>query len=91
MSDTKVIAIEDIGTITGKPCNVILYNDEEHSMDQVISQIIKATKCSVGQASNIMFEAHKTGRAVCFSGHKERCELVCMVLEQLQLRCDIEE
>jgi ATP-dependent Clp protease adapter protein ClpS len=83
--------ITDIGTGLGHPCNVILYNDECHAMDEVVAQLVKATNCSESKALAVMFEAHNTGRAVAFSGNKERCELVCSILEQIRLRTDIEE
>ena len=79
----------DTTNLLGKPHKVILFNDENHSMDEVAVQIIKAISCTREKALNIMLEAHKTGEAVCFTGSKERCELVAEILGQIQLTTDI--
>jgi ATP-dependent Clp protease adapter protein ClpS len=81
---------ETTGTIFGAPSSVILYNDESHNMEEVAVQIIKATQCTADQAMAIMMEAHTKGRAVAYHGHRERCEHVAAVLEQIKLKVDIE-
>jgi ATP-dependent Clp protease adaptor protein ClpS len=81
----------DIGNILGKPYNVILFNDETHSMNEVVAQIMKATKCSAGKATEIMMEAHSMGRAIAFSGGLERCELVESILSEIKLGTKIEQ
>jgi ATP-dependent Clp protease adaptor protein ClpS len=81
----------DTGNILGKPYNVVLHNDEVHSQDEVIAQLIKATRCSGSDAYRIMMEAHNTGRAIAFSGGLERCELVASVLEEIKLGTSIEQ
>jgi len=82
MSENTVIPTTDISTsnILGQPHNVLLFNDEQHSMDEVSVQIIKATNCSPERAIAIMYEAHSKGTAVVFSGSKERCEHVESIL-----------
>jgi len=64
----------------GSPHNVILFNDSTHSFDEVISQIVKAIKCSAGHASGLANEAHSKGQAIVFTGNLERCELVDSIL-----------
>ena len=58
--DTGVATLERIDTdsILGRPYQTILFNDENHSMDEVVSQIIKAIHCSPGKATEIMMQAH---------------------------------
>ena len=80
----------DIANLTGKPHNVILFNDDDHSMDEVARQIMKATNCDPGRAAAIMLEAHSTGRAICFTGSLERCELVESILAEIHLGTKIE-
>ena len=60
-------------------------------MMEVASQIMKATGCSSGKAVSIMMEAHTQGRAVCFTGNRERCEHVESILAQIQLGTAIEQ
>ena len=91
MSETSELIDTSTTNLLGKPYNVILYNDSEHSMIEVIAQIIKATHCSAGRAAQIMHEAHTTGRAICFSGGLEKCELVEEILSEIQLGTKIEQ
>jgi ATP-dependent Clp protease adapter protein ClpS len=88
--DTNILNDTDTTTLLGKPYNVILYNDSTHSMQEVSRQIIKAIHCGVERAMNIMLEAHSTGRAIVFTGNRERCELVESILSEIQLRTTIE-
>ena len=80
----------DISIHIGKPYNVILFNDEGHSMVEVIVQIMKAIHCDDATAEGIMFEAHKSGRAIVYTGHLEKCELVSSILEEIRLGTKIE-
>jgi ATP-dependent Clp protease adapter protein ClpS len=90
LMDTGILNDTDTTTLLGKPCNVILFNDDEHSMAEVSRQIIKAIHCGIEKAMNIMLEAHSTGRAIVFTGNRERCELVESILSEIQLRTQIE-
>lgn len=80
-----------IDNLLGKPYNVILFNDDHHDMLEVSLQIIKATGCSPERALNIMMTAHTQGRAICFTGNRERCEHVESILAQIQLGTTIEQ
>lgn len=73
-----------------EPWNVIVLNDDWHSFEDVISQLIKATKCTSEQAQAIAWEAHSKGEAVCFTGSRERCELVAQILEEIDLGVKLE-
>jgi len=84
--DVDVLSV----TLLGNPYNVILFNDDHHDMVEVIVQIMKAINCDEQRATVIMAEAHKTGRAVVFTGGLERCELVEQVLGEIKLGTKIE-
>lgn len=83
--------ITGTANITGRPCNIILFNDEVHTGNEVVSQIMKATGYPFDKASEIMWEAHSNGRAIVFSGNRERCELVESILAEIKLSTQIEE
>lgn len=84
--------IKEITTISlGKPHKVILFNDETHSMDEVSAQIIKAINCDMTRAYDIMMTAHNNGSAIVYTGHKEKCELVSSILEEIRLSTKIEQ
>lgn len=73
-----------------EPWHVILLNDDWHTFDEVIIQLIKATGCSSKMASDIAWEAHSNGEAVCYTGSKERCEYVGVKLKEIELGFRIE-
>jgi len=76
--DDKVKDKEKINL--GQPHNVILFNDEVHSFDEVIGQIVRAIKCNPMYATSLANEAHRNGRAIVFTGNLERCELIDSIL-----------
>jgi ATP-dependent Clp protease adapter protein ClpS len=80
--------LEDV--TTADPAKVILFNDDVHSFDEVITQIIKALKCDQAKAESIALEAHNNGRAIAYAGELVRCMQISSVLEEIQLRTQIE-
>ncbi len=77
-------------TTVGLPLNVILYNDDWHTFEEVISQIMKATKCSFEKARDLTFEVHVKGKANVFTGEISACLKVSAVLEEIALHTQIE-
>ncbi|GIK61388.1 MAG: ATP-dependent Clp protease adaptor ClpS [Ignavibacteriota bacterium] len=69
---------------------VILFNDDWHTFEEVISQIIKATKCSFIEARDKTFEVHVNGKAIVYSGVLSECLRVSGVLEEILLHTQIE-
>ena len=59
---------EDEVTNDDGPYVVILYNDEYHAVDEVVSQIQKATGYELERCVGIMLEAHTRGRSRFASG-----------------------
>ncbi len=82
-----IIEEEDISI--GLKSKVILYNDDWHSFDEVILQIIKAIKCSDTEARNKAFETHVQGKSVIFNGEFKECLHVSSVLEEIALHTQI--
>lgn len=87
---TKPSTLDSTSSLVIEPWNVILLNDDWHTFDEVISQVVKATGCSVEQARAIAWSVHMNGEAVCFTGSRERCELVANVLEEIELGVRLE-
>ncbi len=73
-----------------EPAKVVLFNDEVHTFDEVIGQIIKATGCDVSKAEALTWEVHNTGKAIVFEGEMTKCVQVSGVLEEIQLMTQIE-
>ncbi|AFN75584.1 ATP-dependent Clp protease adaptor protein ClpS [Melioribacter roseus P3M-2] len=76
-------------TTVDLPYRVILYNDDIHTFDEVIRQLIKALKCSFEQAKSYAFEAHVKGKAKIFEGELSECLRVTSVLEEIELHTQI--
>ncbi|MBI5463847.1 MAG: ATP-dependent Clp protease adaptor ClpS [Ignavibacteriales bacterium] len=72
------------------PAKVILFNDEVHTFDEVIGQLIKATACSSSQAEAWAWEVHTTGKAAVYEGTMDDCLRVTSVLEEIALHTQIE-
>ncbi len=68
---------EDTRTRLLPPYNVILQNDDHHSMEFVVEVLCSVIGCNVERAVILMLEAHTTGRAVIWTGSKEVAELKC--------------
>lgn len=68
---------------------VVLYNDEVHTFDEVIEQIIKATGCSAVRAEELTLEVHTCGKAIVFDGDVGSCLRVSNVLEEIALHTQI--
>jgi len=76
-------------TIVGTPYKVILYNDDVHSFDEVINQIIKAIRCNFEAARSLTFEVHVKGKAIVFIGELAKCLKVSSILEVISLHTQI--
>ncbi len=78
--------IDEVKLIT----KVILYNDEMHTFDEVIFQLIKATSCSIIKAEKITHEVHFVGKSIAYEGSMSKCLNVSSVLEEISLLTEIE-
>jgi ATP-dependent Clp protease adaptor protein ClpS len=72
---TKTLPVEETKTRRVPPYNVILLNDEHHSMEFVVEVLCKALGCTTERAVLLMMEAHTSGRAVVWTAPREVAEL----------------
>lgn len=72
------------------PARVILFNDDWHTFDEVIAQLIKAIHCTHEQAEAYAWEVHTKGKAAVFEGELAECFRVASVLEEIALHTQIE-
>jgi len=80
--------IEDTTSVI-HPYKVLLFNDDIHSFEEVINQLIKAVKCTFEEARDYAFEAHVKGKAVVFNGDLSVCLKVTSILEEIALHTQI--
>lgn len=72
------------------PWRVILYNDDVHTFEEVIVQLVKATGCSAEQAERHAWTVHTEGKDCVFEGTFEACFRVQGILREIQLITEIE-
>lgn len=87
--DQQIEIIEDQATDINEASRVVLYNDDWHTFDEVIEQLIKAVKCTYEQGRNFAFEVHVKGKAIVFSGSLKDCLKVTSILEEIALHTQI--
>jgi ATP-dependent Clp protease adaptor protein ClpS len=71
------------------PWKLILYDDDVHTFDEVIQQLIKALGCSVPKAEELTFKVHFDGKAIVYEGSFEECLKINAVLQEIQLVTEI--
>jgi ATP-dependent Clp protease adaptor protein ClpS len=79
---------EETKTRRVPPYNVILLNDDDHSMEFVIAVLCKALNITVEKACQLMLVAHTSGQAVVWTAPKEVAELKA---EQIQTFHEVRE
>ena len=87
LTDNRTHAEEELGN----PWQVVLFNDEVHSFDEVILQIQKATGYALEKAVELTLRVHNNGKAVVYIGSKEDCEKVSAILGQIKLTTLVEK
>ncbi len=87
--DVEVAVEEATEESIDTPWRLILYNDEEHTFDEVINQLIKALGCSVQHAEELAWKVHNEGKATVFEGRFEECLKVNSVLQEIELITEI--
>ena len=82
--------VDETEELTQEPAKVILYNDEVHSFEEVIGQLIKALGCDSARAEALTWEVHSSGKAVVYDGPMNDCLRISAVLEEIALHTQIE-
>jgi ATP-dependent Clp protease adaptor protein ClpS len=88
MVTTKPKAQEQSTTRRVPPYNVILLNDDHHTMDFVIEVLGKALGYSAERSYQMMLQAHTQGRTVVWTGPKEVAELKCEQIRTFHQKLD---
>lgn len=71
------------------PWRLILYDDDIHTFDEVINQLVKALGCSKSKAEKLTYKVHNEGKATVFEGTFEECLKRNSVLQEIQLVTEI--
>ena len=68
---------------------IILFNDEWHTFEEVIEQIILATDYRTAKAEAMTWEVHKQGRSTIYAGNFYRCLEISAILEDIHLSTEV--
>lgn len=71
------------------PWRLILFDDDIHTFEEVIYQLIKALGCSVEKAREMTFKVHNEGKTLVYEGAFEECLKINSVLQEIQLITEI--
>jgi len=80
----------DLQIEVGVSARVILYNDEEHTFEEVSTQLMRATGCSSSEAEALTLTVHFKGKAMVFEGEIAPCLKVSGILEEIDLTTQVE-
>lgn len=84
------ISEEEVEHFPGEGYRVTLFNDDFHSVDEVVGQLLKALDCSLHTAVEIMLQAHTRGSAVVIIAEQETADHVATVLREILLVVSVE-
>lgn len=88
--DIETLEEEDVEERTDLPWKVILFNDDVHTFEEVVIQLMRATGCSEQRAWKHAETVHTQGKDCVFSGVFDECFRVQSVLREIQLITQIE-
>ncbi|WP_020404206.1 ATP-dependent Clp protease adaptor ClpS [Gracilimonas tropica] len=86
---TKEKTKEEVQDSVNTPWRLILYDDDIHTFEEVISQLMKATGCSLSKAEDMTWKVHNEGKATVHEGEFEECLRIDSVLKEIQLVTEI--
>ncbi|MBQ6268674.1 MAG: ATP-dependent Clp protease adaptor ClpS [Bacteroidetes bacterium] len=84
-----LLEVDEINSISFES-QVLLFNDEIHTFEEVINQIIKAINCSQSKAETLTLQVHNQGKAVVYRGELVESIRISNVLEEIGLITRIE-
>lgn len=90
VAEPEVAEVEDADTRLQEPWSVILYDDDIHTFEDVIVQLMKAVGCTAEQGYRHAFTVHTDGKDCVYQGEFTECFRVQGVLREIQLVTEIE-
>lgn len=70
---------------------VILFNDEVHSYEEVVVQLIRALQCTVARAYELMLRVDRSGQAVVSIASKQKAMHIATILAQIDLKVALKQ
>ncbi len=89
-TDADVEVVSRHETQTQRPWNVVVWNDPVTPMSVVVVIFRKVFGYSNNKCTQLMMTVHHEGRAIVWSGQRERAESYCVKLQVAGLSATIE-
>ena len=86
---TDVVEKTDDGTGNGLGTKVILFNDNYHTFEDVIGQVMKAIGCGEEIAFYHAHTVHTKGKSDVYKGDIQKCLNVSAILQEINLKTQI--
>ncbi|MGC1239369.1 MAG: ATP-dependent Clp protease adapter ClpS [Acidimicrobiales bacterium] len=80
----------DVSVVTERPWNVIVWNDPVTPMTVVVAVFKRVFGYSNNKCTHLMLTVHHEGRAIVWSGQRERAEAYCVKLQVAGLQSSVE-
>jgi ATP-dependent Clp protease adaptor protein ClpS len=88
--DVELDEAEQTETRWDQPWRLILFNDNDHSFDDVIYQLMIALPCTWDEATKFAETAHTTGKCCVKEDSFEACFKSNTILKEIELITQIE-
>jgi len=88
-TDTEIVTREAVET--KRPWNVVVWNDPVTPMSVVVVIFKKIFGYSNNKCTHLMMTVHHEGRAIVWSGLRDRAESYCVKIQVAGLLCTIEQ
>ena len=94
-TDADVATESDVSsettTATKRPWNVVVWNDPVTPMNVVVVIFKRIFGYSNNKCTQLMLTVHHEGRAVVWTGERDRAERYCVKVQVAGLQCTVEE
>ena len=90
-SDVQRDVDTNVVVVTKRPWNVIVWNDPVTPMTVVVVVFKRIFGYSNNKCTHLMLTVHHEGRAVVWSGERERAESYCVKLQVAGLQSTVEQ
>lgn len=85
----EVDVMDAPGSVDTSPWHLLLFNDDIHTFDEVIMQLMKAISCSATKAQKMAWTVHTEGKVTVMTDTFEECLRAEGVLAEIGLVTEI--
>jgi ATP-dependent Clp protease adaptor protein ClpS len=91
LASTEGDVQSDVSVLTERPWNVVVWNDPVTPMAVVVVVFRRIFGYSNNKCTHLMLTVHHEGRAIVWSGQRERAESYCVKLQVAGLQATVEQ